>query len=95
MRPMTDAEAAALNDEVMGDYSICHGCATDAGGHSSHRVSATWIGTCIICGIPQSCCHVRDYGWPGGNRPRKEEFGSLDPTADSEAGAVTVPLGAS
>lgn len=68
---MITADLAAEHDQIMGDYSICHPCAVAKGGHPPHLAVTTWPGTCIVCNAPKTCCHVRDYGWPGGIRPRK------------------------
>lgn len=71
---MTDAEIAAKNDKVMGDFSICHDCAKANGGYANpYMIATTWMGTCISCEEVKDCFHVRDFGWPGGVKPRKAE----------------------
>ena len=68
---MTNEEAAAINDPMLGEESICPACAHDKGGSAAPLAVTFWIGTCIICKVPKSVTHVRDFGWPGGVRPEK------------------------
>lgn len=64
--------SASENDPILGDYSICDQCAKEKKGRPPSFPVTCWIGTCIVCNEIKSCCHVRDYGWPEGKRPKKE-----------------------
>jgi hypothetical protein len=65
-------EAAAENDPILAEVSICDTCAKRIGGTApKDRISGGWIATCMICSEPRYCAHVRDYRWPGGKRPTR------------------------